>query len=335
MSQQIYRVENLEEYRHAGDSNLIRLLPVPGSHPLFIPKRVLGRLVCAIESRQFVHLSGPTGTAKTSLIEALTQVPENFAAICEGEEGISNNAKIKSFPIVLQNYHTCGELYDSWVLKDGKTLKVPSTLVTSLKEAETLASTECPLIWIREMGRVHDVSVQCGLIDLMTTGTIVLPDGSHISGAGIAWVADSNYKAAESGNYNVVPLDLALKRRLCVPIDMDYLASEDEVALLEKLEPLSINEHNLISKVVKLGMMIRAQQESGSLQSVPPPTISGYLTYLKMARKRPTECPRDLTEWTILGHASNNDKQVIIGLLNEVFGVEAIEDEPTLAENLF
>ena len=43
---------------------------------------------------------------------------------------------------------------------------------------------------------------------------------------------------------------------------------------------------DLIVKVVKLGTSIRKQRAEGKLLSVPPPTIYGYLAFLRMTRAR-------------------------------------------------
>ena len=52
-----------------------------------------------------------------------------------------------------------------------------------------------PLVWLREMGRVHSSSVQGELVNPMSKYDILLPDGRRLDGSKVDWVADSNYQA--------------------------------------------------------------------------------------------------------------------------------------------
>ena len=82
MASSVFQINRQAEYRKAGPEDLIEMLPVPKGHPLFILKKILEILVCGIINHEFIHLSGPTGTAKSSLLEALHRVPKNFHIIC-------------------------------------------------------------------------------------------------------------------------------------------------------------------------------------------------------------------------------------------------------------
>ena len=64
-------------------TDLMELLPVPGCHPLYINKWILEVLVVAIVHHEYIHISGPTGSCKSSLLEALHLVPENFNSLLE------------------------------------------------------------------------------------------------------------------------------------------------------------------------------------------------------------------------------------------------------------
>ena len=76
MSNQIFPVTDRAQYRKAGETDLIELLPAPGGNPLYLPRGILDSFVAGIVSHRFIHLSGPTGTAKTALINALRRVPD-------------------------------------------------------------------------------------------------------------------------------------------------------------------------------------------------------------------------------------------------------------------
>ncbi len=184
----------------------------------------------AIVHHEFVHLSGPTGSAKSSLLEALYTVPENFHGVCDGLGCAPRPLKL--FPIEMATFEAPGELYQRRALKDGTTYDEPSRLVAALAAAARCAGPAYPLIWLREIGRVHSSSVQGGLLNLMTRAEIVLPDGTHFPGQGIAWVADSNYQAEQSATHTLVTLDDALKRRFTINLTLDYLTAEQEVQVL-------------------------------------------------------------------------------------------------------
>ena len=70
---------------------------------------------------------------------------------------------MKIYPVEMAVYETPGELYQRRALREGSTYDEMSRLVESLKDAETVTAAHYPLIWLREMGRVHSSSVQGGL----------------------------------------------------------------------------------------------------------------------------------------------------------------------------
>ena len=105
----------------------------------------------------------------------------------------------------------------------------------ALREAAANAGTSYPLIWLREIGRVHSGSVQGGLLNLMTRSDILLPDGTSVDGRGIAWVADSNYQAEGDGRHGLVEVDDALKRRFTMNLTLNWLPAEDEVSILNQI----------------------------------------------------------------------------------------------------
>ena len=127
MTNLIYRINKTDEYKKAGPTDLIELLPAPGGNCLFIMKWILEALVYGIVSHGMIHLSGPTGSAKSSLLEALCMVPDNFCPICQG---IGYPGKqVKLYPIEMATYETPGELYQRRALKNGTTFDEISKLV--------------------------------------------------------------------------------------------------------------------------------------------------------------------------------------------------------------
>jgi hypothetical protein len=126
-------------------------------------------------------------------------------------------------------------LYQRRALKGGTTFDEPSLLVQSLADASQAKGRFYPLIWLREMGRVHSSSVQGGLLNLMSKYDIVLPDGRRLDGSKIAWVADSNYQAEGESTHTLVTLDDALKRRFTINLTMDYLDITQEIQVLQHI----------------------------------------------------------------------------------------------------
>ena len=338
MQTQVFRVDQPKEYKKAGPTDLVRFLPVPGSNPLFLPKFKIESVVYGIAHGEMIHLSGGTGCAKTSLIEALQLVPENFTAICEALGYTPHPLKV--WPVEMATYEAPGELYQRRALRNGTTYDEESGLVQALTEAAGVNARCYPLIWLREIGRVHSASVQGGLLDLVTKGEITLPGGKRLNARRVAWVADSNYQAENDATHTLVTLDDALKRRFTLHITFDYLSAEEEAQVLHHL----CGEHDtqktageLILQTVRLGQSIRGQKLEGNLQSVPPPTIYGYLAFLRMARALPHLSLQQVALSTLLGNASSEDQKLAAGLLNEVFGFqrEHTTEDPVKAGSLF
>lgn len=95
-------------------------------------------------------------------------------------------------------------------------------------------------------------------------------------------------------------------------------------------------DQDLALKVVRLGSTIRRLRLDGDLQSVTPPTIWGYLAFLRMARALPHLSMQQISMATLLGNASLEDRKLITSVLNEVFGLQASDkDDPTMDVNLF
>ncbi|MEI7899950.1 MAG: hypothetical protein WCK89_06830 [bacterium] len=337
MQTQVFRVDDAREYQKAGPSDLVKLLPVPGSNPLFLPKAQIEILVYAITNNEIVHLSGPTGSAKTSLIEALHLVPGNFRAICSA---LGHPLfPLKVYPIEMATYEAPGELYQRRALRNGTTFDEESGLVRALTEAAGLEGKFYHLIWLREIGRVHSASVQGGLLDLVTKGDITLPGGKRVNARGIAWVADSNYQAESEATHTLVTLDDALKRRFTINLTLDYLSAEQETHVLLQLtgdNEAQKTTHDLVLHAVRLGQAIRRNKLEGNLQSVAPPTIYGYLSFLRMVHALPHLILQQIAMATLLGNASPEEQKHVAGVLNEVFGFQREQaEDPIKAGSLF
>lgn len=338
MPNQVFCVDKPRDYQKAGPSDLIRLQPAPGSNPLFLPKALVEVLVYAIVHHEIVHLSGPTGSAKTSLLEAMHLVPDNFQSVCAALG--YRVAPLKVHPVQMATYEAPGELYQRRALRDGSTFDEDSGLVQALTEATKTNGDFYHLVWLREMGRVHSASVQGGLLDLVSKDDIILPNGKRIDGRKLSWVADSNYQVEGDATHTLVTLDDALKRRFTVNLTLDYLSSEQEVQVLQYLVTeghLKKTEDAVLSNVVKLGQVIRRHRSERNLQSVPPPTIYGYLAFLRMAQAMPHVSLQQVAAATLLGNASPDDRKLVGAVFNEVFGLQAggDEDDPVKGGGLF
>lgn len=342
-NQSIFSLSSAKEFRRAGPSDLISLLPVPGDHSLVLPKKYLMLLTSAITGHEIMHISGPTGTCKSGLIEALHLEPRNFELLC-GHLGFKYKP-LRLFTIEMSVYESPSEFHQRRALKNGNTLDEESGLIDAIRAAAECAGTCYPLIWLREMGRVHSPSVQGGLLNLVYKGDIVLPDKSHVSGKDIAWIADSNYQAEQDSTHTLVTFDDALKRRFTVHMKVAYLPPEQEVLVMRHI----INENNfegssaksqaqlyeMIDRAVTIGQQIRSRRAQGDLVSACPPTIYGYLGFIRMALRSPELSQLEHAKNTLLGNVSEDEEDHVTAILNEVFGLQAqLEDEPTMGGNI-
>jgi hypothetical protein len=336
MSNQVFRIDKENEYLKAGPTDLIQLLPTPNGNPLFILKWQLQSLVDDIVAHDFIHISGPTGSAKSSLIEALCTVQDNFHPICAGL-GLTVKP-VRMFPVEMAVYETPGELYQRRAINNGTTYDEPSHLVQSLLKATENSNSYHNVIWLREMGRVHASSVQGGLLNLMTHDNIILSDGTRLNGRDIAWIADSNYQAAHESTHTLVTLDDALRRRFGSNLTMDYLSGEMESIILEHLSRHVLKTEvnaELIAKVTKLGRIVRRYRNEGALQSLVPPTIYGYLAFLRKTQTMPELSHQQVAQATLLGNASQQDQELLPAIQQEVFGIQDSKDVVQLTTNLF
>jgi MoxR-like ATPase len=336
MKNEIYRGWNQEEFGKAGFTDLIELLPNKGGNHLYFPKWIIEVIVEGICTGEFIHVSGPSGSAKSALIEAM-MIEQNFASIVAS---LQHQVKpIIIFPIEMAKYETPGEFIFRRSLKNGTTFDEKSELVDALYRAQELRETHYVVIWLREMGRVHSSNVQGGLLNLMSKSELILGENRTLSGRDICWIADSNYQAESDANFTLVQLDTALQRRFSVNVTIDYLEPELEFKILSNIIEQDTDlelDHGLIWEAVKLGTAIRSQRSLGNLLSVPPPTIYGYLSYYKMVKQLNNLSHKLIAKVSLLGHANTQDQKYIPLVFNEVYSYEMQDDDKeTIAPNLF
>lgn len=328
MASRIARLKNKKEFQRAGNGEPIEMLPVPGNTPMVPPKWLLEALAHGIAGGEFISCHGPTGSGKTATLEALWQVPENWEALCKGL-GIPCKP-LKMLPFEMMNAETPGEMYCRRAIRDGCTYDEDSGLVCALREADACRETHQPVIWAREMGRVHSASVQHGLLDLMTQGPILLPGGDTILGKGIAWVADSNYNCDETAVYTTVTLDDGVAARFTVNLPFDYPFDDDTLRILYHLMDegyLPPVPGDVVVQMVSLGEAIREEREQGNLSSVTPPTMRAYFAFLRMYSALPHLGARGVADVTLLGAASPADRANLAGVCSTVFTLVDKESE--------
>ncbi len=364
----VFRIEDKREREAAGSADLLRLLPVkrwhqrhgdaggaaappvgrhgkPAPIPLtdpnsvFVAKDILQCLVDGIASYNIIHFSGPTGTAKSSCLEALFLAPKNFLGVLETIPYAHEPKPVKMFPVEMAAFESTADTYSRRSIKDGTTLDEDSVLVKALLGAAQAADRYYPVVWIREMGRCNHGSIQGGLLNLIYKGIVILNDGREIDTSRISFIFDSNYSAEKDGSYNLVRLDTALNRRAQIQIKMEYPSLEQELAILEFIcrdYGWSVPA-GLLEKVVKLGDLVRKAKLEGNLQSLVTPTIYGYLSMVQRVLHLPHLTWARCAQMTLLGNPQTDDLPQVSTVLQQVFGIKsgAKETGDVTQENMF
>jgi hypothetical protein len=331
----IFRVDDPKEYKKAGSRSIIELTGAAGNNNLYIQKSKLEILVTAMATHEAVNLSWPTGSGKTALIECLSQVPENFLPVCEALD--LPPKPVKCFPIEMTGFETGGELYRVRSLANGNTFYEDSIMFNAIVEAQSLTETHYVVIWNRELGRCQ-AGIQGALLNIICRGDIVHVDGRRYDSEGISFITDNNYQAMDDATHTLTTFDDALRRRYPVNMTLDYLPASTEAEILRQLllRDAVVVDEDVIPQIVKLGTKIREAKAEGRLQTVPPPTIHGYLAVLRLLRRLPTYELQDILENTLLGNASSDDRKLFPALYYEVFGsTPACDEDIAIGDDLF
>ena len=309
-------------YRAAGPGDLVRLEPLPGSHPPIIERQKLDLIVRGITEGARVHISGETGTAKTLTIRTLLLREENFHNICEVLGRPRRPLTIYSCP--LARFDGPGELTFRRAIKDGTTYDEDSLILAALKAQDGQAGKTYAAVLLPELGRTQSEMIQGALVELIGDAVLLEAEGRLVHVPHVAWVADSNY--AGTGTFSLVTQDDSLRRRFDISIEMGHPAEEQECTILEHLVPQAVPEE--VAAIVRLGSEIRAARRDGGLLSVPPPTLFGYEQFLRTRLDLPHLPPDVVAFATILGHCADEDRALAGDLLARTHGVAAgTEDE--------
>ena len=326
----VYKSTDTKSYKKAGATDLLEMENSATGHSIYVLKEIVDKLVFGFCTGKLTHLSGPSGSAKTSLIEAIGRNPKNFATACKALGFPEKPLKI--YPIEMCCFETPAEVSARRALRNGETYDEPSALVEALIDAAKHKDEFYPVVWLREAGRAHSSAVQGGFLNYMTDDYITLRDGQVILGAGIAWIADSNYAAVDEDLYTVVPIDAAFKRRFSLNIRMDYLPLKQEVealrAIAGQVPELKDVEPDLIERIVRLGQKIREMRAEGPLRSLAPPTPYVYKSFLEMSCRLSRLDLLEVAKATLMGNASNEDSKLVPSVFNDVFGLTPDDDDP-------
>ena len=77
---------------------------------------------------------------------------------------------------------------------------------------------------------------------------------------------------------------------------------------------------------MQIGGEFRNRRAQGELQSIPAPTIYGYLAFLRLYDSLPNANLIDLYNCTLLGNASPSDVEAGRALINNCLGVDVGEE---------
>lgn len=315
-----YDIRDHGQYKAAGPDDYIAMVAVPDSNQLFIHKTILEMVVYGIRYKEFIHISGPTGTAKSSLVEAISYQPENFRLICKYLDFPYKPVLISE--IEMSEFDTPSEVYKRRAFDENGTYDEDSNLIVALKDAAELSKDHYVVIFLKEMGRVHTASIQGALLNLLTKSAIKLKNET-IPGGNVCFIADSNYQAIDEAQHTLVTLDEALKRRFSINIGIDYLSANVEQSVLEcilknRMESIKIDKE-MTEKIITLGHEIRQYRSDGSMHSVVAPTIDGYINVYEMSKRNPQWGIQRVLTRTILGHASKEDQKIVDTLIQSLF----------------
>jgi MoxR-like ATPase len=333
MKKRVFDIQNEGQFNEADSYDLIKMIPVDGSHALYIPKYILSMISYAIVHQEFTHISGPTGTAKSSVIIAITK-PENFKLLCRYHGW--KYKPVMLFEEDMVKYETPGELLQYRAIRNNETVDTPSSLVVAMSEGMKYFSAYYIVIFAKELGRVLNGTVMNGLLNLISKQTIVLPSGQHIDGSKLCFLTDSNYQDSEESEYTLCKLDNALRRRFPLNILIDYYSENEEFIILKDIlsEAFEQIDEKLIEKIVRLGKVIRQHKAEGSLSSIVSPTIYGYLSCYRISTSLNLSTDIVIMN-TMLGNAGSDDQALAESILQNVLNKASSRTQHNILEDTF
>jgi len=320
MKPNLYDVRDKDEYRAAMPYDLIKLIPAYGNHSHYKYKYALDIMTFAICRQKAIHLSGPTGAGKSSLIEAITEEPENFRLLCE-YAGYDYKPPLL-YEIEMVKFDTPGECHERTRIKSTGTVDVPSLIIDALLDARKKQKDHYPIVYFMEMGRVHTASIQGGLLNIVGKPYVKLADNKKIPTDNVCFIADSNYQAADDATYTLVTFDAALKRRFDINMSIPHFPEENQVHILHDLVHDTLDKNpdvELIKNIIRLGQEIRQYKAEGNLESVTEPNPKGYLTCYEMIKSLPGIGIDLAISNTMLGNAASDDLKLVDSSIQNVF----------------
>lgn len=295
-------------------------------------------LTLTISDGGCLHISGGSGTGKTSLLFALTEVPENWQRLCNYNKIPEKPLKVFRLPAF--NFDSPNEIWHRRAINEAGTYDEKQPLIEFLEEAMAYPEQAYYAVHIMEIGRMKP-SIQHALVHILHNGEIVNPlTGISIGkAAGIAFIADSNYAAADRHHFFLAEKDTALFNRMNeTGIIIDHLNQQEEAMILKNIKGsigAAAVPDEIVDQITRLGYLIREEQNAnGSLQSVSPVSMRQYIAFLRKAARSELP-PEDLVDMTLFALAAHEDQSVINELKSIVFGIERGYEMDEISEIAF
>jgi len=319
------RVVDVSEFEKASSGCVVRLRPITdGMHPFYADFDLLIVAGDALASRAPLHLSGPSGTGKSHLLNSLLFGPrENITRVWDAID-VPRWSTVVCHRIFVSMLETPGEVWYRTEISNFNTEEHPQRILEILSEASSHPET-LHVIWLVESGRGIQECVQGAFLEIVGQTVIREPHGRAFAADNIAFVTDSNHAANESGEFAIWDLDQAYGRRWTRRVTVAGLTAEQEAMVLRELCPVATDQQ--IAQVVRLAMLIREKHGEGSLRSILPPTIDAELDLLGCMRRLPVST-RSLAFYTLLGHLSGRDRDEAETTFAEAFGVQIVTNTP-------
>ncbi len=325
---QIYSITKKREFEKAHNDDFIQMIAASATEtPVTIQKSKLVVATLAIISGEVLHLSGATGTGKTSFLNALLFEPRNWKYMCQ-------NLNLPHYPIRVFSHSAVGletpsELFYRRSINEKGTFDEMSDLLKDMKKLQRNNDKYYNVIWISEMLRMPS-NVQSAFVELINQ-KVFDSKGKVIGVKKLAWLFDSNYQAAQDENFffELSQFDEAFKARNTVCLTFEYLNIFQEVGILKKLLKEQFQKdfsEILLFKVVEVSAKIREEKLKGKFPSLPMPTFRQYLGFFNLANaNKLTE--EILFDVTIFGFATKEDHTALEDIYQEIYNKYEREEE--------